>query len=153
MAARNIVLQDAPTLKSPPSYQTYKFVKKLKVNPGLRGRVFTTSSVEKVGSRPWGFKWRHAARLTLLFSKPIESWSAVSWLQVSDSYTLNIVEWYPALYLSIHLCFLQRFLGRYDVCASHFNKMGKTWLPVILCDMVQASPYDSMWRSVICAMV
>ena len=83
----------------------------------------------------------------------VMSWSAVSWLQVSDSYTLNIVEWYPPLYLSIHLCFLQRFLGRYDVCASHFNKMDKTWLPVILCDMVQASPYDSMWRSVICAMV
>lgn len=29
------VLQDDPTLKSPPSYQTYRFVKKLKVNPGL----------------------------------------------------------------------------------------------------------------------
>ena len=83
----------------------------------------------------------------------VMSWSAVSWLQVSDSYTLNIVEWYPPLYLSIHLCFLQRFLGRYDFCASHFNKMDKTWLPVILCDMVQASPDDSMWRSVICAMV
>lgn len=32
------------------------------VSGARKGRVFTTSSVEKVGSRPWGFKWRHAAR-------------------------------------------------------------------------------------------
>lgn len=39
-----------------------------------KGRVFTTSSVAS-GKSTAGFKWRHAARLTLLFSKPIESWS------------------------------------------------------------------------------
>ena len=89
--------------KSPPSYKIYRFVEGWRWIQGSWPSGCNDQTTVAIRKSTAGFKWR-AARLTLLSSKPIESWSQVSWLQVSDSCH---VEWYPVLYLYTFVFFLE----------------------------------------------